>query len=213
MNIIAINGGPRKTWNTATLLHKAIEGARSKGAEVELFHLYDLTFKGCMSCFACKRRGSSSVGICAYKDGLTEIIHKIAAGGGLLLASPIYLGSVTGEMASFLERVVYMGHSYEKDVKSWFPGTVHTAFIYTMGLSARMVDNYTPLFERHQRQLGLLNGSGEYMVEANTYQFTDYADYHASAINAARKEEYRKEHFPLACDEAFRLGERLAARG
>jgi len=35
MNVIAFNGSPRKKWNTATLLEKAIEGAASHGAETE----------------------------------------------------------------------------------------------------------------------------------------------------------------------------------
>ena len=54
MKVIAVNGSPRKKWNTATLLERALEGAASKGAETELVHLYDLDFKGCVSCFACK---------------------------------------------------------------------------------------------------------------------------------------------------------------
>lgn len=52
MTIIGINGSPRKKWNTATLLTKALEGAASQGADTELVHLYDLAFKGCMICFA-----------------------------------------------------------------------------------------------------------------------------------------------------------------
>ncbi len=51
MKVIAINGSPRKRWNTATLLEKALEGAASQGAETELIHLYDIDFKGCTSCF------------------------------------------------------------------------------------------------------------------------------------------------------------------
>ena len=43
-NVIAINGSPRKKWNTAMLLEKALEGAKSKGADTELVHLYDLQF-------------------------------------------------------------------------------------------------------------------------------------------------------------------------
>ena len=54
MNILAINGSPRKKWNTATLLEKALEGAAAQGATTELVHLYDLDYKGCTSCFACK---------------------------------------------------------------------------------------------------------------------------------------------------------------
>jgi multimeric flavodoxin WrbA len=46
MKVMAINGGPRKKWNTAILLGKALEGAESQGAVTELVHLYDLTFKG-----------------------------------------------------------------------------------------------------------------------------------------------------------------------
>jgi multimeric flavodoxin WrbA len=54
MKIVAFNGSPRKDGNTATLLNKALEGAAAHGAEIEMIQLYDLNFKGCISCFACK---------------------------------------------------------------------------------------------------------------------------------------------------------------
>ncbi len=57
MKVMAINGSPGKTWNTATLLQKALKGAASQGSDPELVHLYDLAFTGCTSCFACKIRG------------------------------------------------------------------------------------------------------------------------------------------------------------
>ena len=60
MKILAVNGSPRKNWNTATLLGKALEGATSQGAETEFDHLYDLNFKGCQSCFSCKTMGGKS---------------------------------------------------------------------------------------------------------------------------------------------------------
>ena len=33
--IIAVNAGPRKGWNTDTLVDEAIKGAKSEGAEVK----------------------------------------------------------------------------------------------------------------------------------------------------------------------------------
>jgi multimeric flavodoxin WrbA len=57
MKVIAFNGSPRKQWNTATLLEGALQGAALQGAATELIHLYDLNFKGCISCFARKTRG------------------------------------------------------------------------------------------------------------------------------------------------------------
>lgn len=71
MKVIAINGSPRKKWNTATLLEKVIEGVASQGAKTELVHLYDLSFKGCISCFACKLKDGKSYGRCAVQARLT----------------------------------------------------------------------------------------------------------------------------------------------
>ena len=51
MNVIAVNGSPRKDWSTGTLLRSALEGADSMGAQTRVVHLYDLTYKGCTSCF------------------------------------------------------------------------------------------------------------------------------------------------------------------
>ncbi len=45
---------PRKGWNTDMLLKKALEDAASAGAETEMVYLYDLKFKGCISCLGCK---------------------------------------------------------------------------------------------------------------------------------------------------------------
>ena len=68
MKIMAFNGSPRKEWNTATLLKKALEGASSQGAKTELIHLYDLKYKGCISCFACKEKGGKGYGKCVVRD-------------------------------------------------------------------------------------------------------------------------------------------------
>jgi len=65
MIVIGINGSPRKNWNTAKLLAKALEGAASQGADTKLVCLYDLVFKGCTSCFACKLIDGPHNGRCA----------------------------------------------------------------------------------------------------------------------------------------------------
>jgi multimeric flavodoxin WrbA len=73
VKVLAINGSPRKKWNTATLLEKALEGPASLGPVTKLIHLYDLDFKGCTSCFACKLNGGKGHGKCVINDGLTTL--------------------------------------------------------------------------------------------------------------------------------------------
>jgi multimeric flavodoxin WrbA len=98
MKVLGINGSPRKGWNTHILTGEALKGAVAGGAETELTNLYDLTFKGCISCFECKRRGGPSLGRCAVKDELRPVLDKIDAGDALFLGSPIYISEVSASI-------------------------------------------------------------------------------------------------------------------
>lgn len=208
MKVIAINGSPRKNWNTATLLKKALEGAESRGAETELIHLYDLDFKGCISCFACKRIGGESYGSCAMKDDLTPVLKKIEDTDALILGSPIYLGDVTGEMRSFLERLFFQYLVYDKEHSVLFQKKIPTAFIYTMGVNKQQMEmmGYEPIFRRMEMLLERFFGSAESLYVTDTYQFDDYSKYVSTAFDVEEKERRRKEQFPKDCRKAFETG-------
>ena len=116
MILYAINGSPRKKWNDDQLLDSMICGVKEvcKDVEVRKINLYDYTFKGCISCFACKLVGAEPV--CAQKDKIGEILREIKESDGLILASPIYFKNVSGAMRCFMERLVFPG-KFEKEVK------------------------------------------------------------------------------------------------
>ena len=61
MKTIILNGSPRKNWNTAQMLKEAQKGAESVGAETEYIDLFDLSYTGCRSCLACKRKGAERI--------------------------------------------------------------------------------------------------------------------------------------------------------
>ncbi len=50
--IMVIDGGPCRNMNTAAMLESFANGAKEGGAEVKLVRLYDMDYKGCMSCMA-----------------------------------------------------------------------------------------------------------------------------------------------------------------
>ena len=73
--IIAVNAGPRKGWNTDTLITEASKGAEAVGATVERFDLFRLEkYTGCISCFECKREKNK--GRCVCRDGLTPVLDR-----------------------------------------------------------------------------------------------------------------------------------------
>jgi multimeric flavodoxin WrbA len=212
MKVMAFNGSPRKKWNTATLLEKALEGASSQGAETDLIHLYDLNYKGCISCFACKTKDSKSYGRCAVKDDLTPLLNAVLDVRALIFGSPIYYGTVTGQMRSFMERLFFPFSPYIDPPGSLFPRKIPTGFIYTLGATEEMAKERG--FDHHislnEMVLERIFGASESLCSYDTYQFEDYSKVFAPRFDPEEKARRRREVFPLDCVKAFEMGARIA---
>ncbi len=215
MTIYAINGSPRKTKNTATLLRRALDGARNArpGVATELIHLYDLEYKSCLSCFQCKRLGGQSHGRCAINDALTPVLDKLAAADGIIFGSPIYFGGITGKLHSFLERFLFQYFVYDKDYSSLAPKKMPTAFIYTMNVTKEQMAalGYKESLKFKENFLEKMLSTPRIMYAWNTYQFDDYSKYKMEAFSEADKAAYRNHQFPLDCRQAEDLGAAMAS--
>ena len=213
MKVYAINGSPRKNWNTAMLLEHALSGAASQGAETELIHLYDLSYKGCTSCFSCKLKGGKSYGKCAMRDGLTPILEKLAQADAFVLGSPIYFGTVTGEMRSFMERLLFQYLAYTSPPTTVLERKVPTAFIYTMNVSEEIMKeyNYPVHLGMNENYLTRIFGQSEALCSFETLQFEDYDKVVFSYFDPEERRQRRINVFPEDCRKASELGSRLAS--
>jgi len=213
MSVIAVNGSPRKGWNTHTLLQKALEGAESGGARTEIINLYDIGFKGCQGCLGCKRKGGN-VGRCAVKDALTPVLDSIAECDAFILGSPIYIGEVTGEMRSFLERLIFQYISYDKMHGGLFGKQIKTAFIFTTNCPENAYEavGYTRLFNDYEQFLGRIFGECRALAVGETWQIDDYEKYHMAMFDVPDRRRRREEVFPEDCKKAFEIGQWLCAR-
>ncbi len=212
MKVLAINGSPRKKWNTATLLNNALEGAASQGAETELINLYDLNYKGCISCFSCKLKDGKSYGRCAVKDDLTPVLEKIPLVDALILGTPIYLLDVTSGMRAFLERLLFSNLVYDENHSTLFPRKIHTGMIYTMGMPESRLQEAGLMqrFNVYEMSMKHLFGESESLIVTDTYQFDDYSKYVSSLFDAEEKARRREEEFPKDCQKAYDMGVRFA---
>jgi multimeric flavodoxin WrbA len=212
--VIGFNGSPRKNWNTAALLERALAGAASRGAETELAHLYDLDFKGCASCFACKTKDGKSLGRCALRDGLTPCLDKALRADAIFLGSPIYFGAASGEMRSCVERLFFPYLTYTNPPGSLFPRKIPVGLIYTMGMTEDMMRQGPFACGQNlgciESTAGMVFGHGESLHCFDTLQFDDYGKVEAPRFDAAAKARRRREAFPLDCEKAFAMGARFA---
>ena len=213
MKAIAVNGSPRKNWNTASLLEHGLAGAAKQGAATELVHLHDLNFKGCHSCFSCKETGGRSYGRCAVKDDLTPLLDKASEADVLILGSPVYFACETGEMRSFMERFLFPFLTYTPGYGSIFPGKLRVGLVYTMNTPEKdmAARNYDKIFSVAQGVFTRIFGNCEVLFCTDTYQFSDYSKYLSTCFDAQAKKKRREEVFPEDCGRAFELGARLAS--
>ena len=208
--IIIIDGGPRKNFNTASMLQKFAEGATSVSDKIEVktVRLYGLDYKGCMSCMACKIKGKAS-NVCKFKDALTPVLEEIAVADGLALGSPIYFGDVTGQMRTFLERLAFPWLSYN-DYSMTAPKRMPVVLMETM--------NGTP--ERNNSQgygsmeycIQTALGEPERLIAYNTYQVKNYERFELASFSEEAKRQWRDEHWEQDLQKAFDVGKQMAEK-
>ena len=215
--MIILNASPRKNRNTATLLKEAQRGAEGAGAEVEYIDLVSLTFKGCMSCMACKRTGNKCGGLCAFKDELRPVLERILQADAFVMGSPIYWSYPTGMFRNVIERLLFPILCYDKGeqpgvASKYIDKKMNTALIYTMNNTPERYDlvNYGTILAPDQQYMEFMFGSCEVLNSFNTWQFyPDYSKYDTSAVDIEEKQWYLDNQWPKDKEAAYELGKRL----
>ena len=206
--IIIIDGGPRKTFNTASMLKKFAEGASSVSSDIEVktIRLYDLDYKGCMSCMACKVKGRAS-NVCKFKDALTPILEEIAQADGLVLGSPNYFGDITGQMRAFLERLAFPWLSYN-DYSLTAPKRMPVVLVETQ--NGTETQNNCNGYGSMEYPIAAALGEPEKLTAYNTYQVKNYDRLELAGFSEEAKRKYRDEHWEEDLQKAFDAGKRMA---
>lgn len=107
MKVLALNGTYRPTKTTTRLAQRALDGAASLGADTEMVMLRDKNIQFCTNCLTCYKDLASEIAPCSIDDDVGEILEKIREADGIILASPVHCGFVTGLMTAFMERIAF----------------------------------------------------------------------------------------------------------
>jgi multimeric flavodoxin WrbA len=105
VNAIAIVGSPRKKGNTEILARHALKAIEEEGLATELVSLAGLEMKPCIACMVCENEEC-----CPLEDDLFPIYLKMKESDAIILASPVYFGSVTALTKALMERTGYIAY-------------------------------------------------------------------------------------------------------
>lgn len=104
MNILGINGSPRKEGNTHVFLQTALNRAAELGASTKSIWLGDKLLRGCKGCYGCVEKKR-----CVVEDDFAQIFDEIRQADGILVGSPVYHASMTAELKALLDRAGFSG--------------------------------------------------------------------------------------------------------
>ena len=99
MKVLGIGSSPRIGGNSDLLLEEALRGSKAVGASTEKIILNLLNFRPCQECGGCDKTG-----VCVIKDDMRLLYKKVPAADAVVLASPIFFGSLSGQAKIMIDR-------------------------------------------------------------------------------------------------------------
>lgn len=102
MYVLALNGSHNNNGNTAFLLNEVLKHCAESGAETELVSVHeavsDAKYPFCVNCAApCPKQ-------CYKGTKLEEAFEKVKKADFVLFGSPVYFGSMTGQLKCFFDK-------------------------------------------------------------------------------------------------------------
>jgi len=114
MNVLIINGSPRKTGSTAAIANVFGEAASANDANVRIYNLNDMrNIRGCQSCTKCWEASR-----CVVKDDFAPALADHNWADIIVWATPVYMDDMSGilklfadRMFSYVKREFYIDHN------------------------------------------------------------------------------------------------------
>ncbi len=146
MKTVCLLGSPRPKGNSAIIAKRFCETAEGLGAEVQIFSLNKLKYRGCQACMTCKTKLEK----CVLKDDLSEILEAVRDAEVLVLATPTYYGDVSSQLKAFIDRTYsYLASDYQTNpTPSRLSPGKKLVFIQTQGDPDE--NNFSDVFPRYE---------------------------------------------------------------
>ncbi len=162
MKTVCLLGSPRPKGNSAIIAKRYCDAAEGSGADVQIYNLNKLKYRGCQACMTCKTKLDK----CVLKDDLSEILEAVRNAEVLVMATPTYYGDVSSQLKAFIDRTYsYLTPDYQTNPTPCrlSPGK-KLVFIQTQGDPDE--NNFTDVFPRYEAFFKWYGFDETYLVRA-----------------------------------------------
>lgn len=102
MNVLIINGSPRKDGNSSVALAEMEKVFAEEGIDCQEVCVGTEVVRGCIACNGCAKKGA-----CVFDDLVNEVAPLLEKADGMVVASPVYYGSANASVVALLDRLFY----------------------------------------------------------------------------------------------------------
>ncbi len=104
--VLAISSSPRRNGNSELVLRSLVQGVEDSGSDAHVVRLNELKFRPCQGCERC-----AATGDCIQKDDMENLYPQVVSASGLVLATPVYFGSMSAQLKMFIDRFQCWWHA------------------------------------------------------------------------------------------------------
>ena len=122
--VLIVTSSPRPRGNSTLLAAEAARGAGEAGAEVRMVSLAGLSIGPCRACDRCRKPGAKG---CVQQDDLGPLHDDLKAADALLVASPVYWFTMSGQAKLFMDRLYVFGAKGYRELKGKRIGIILTS--------------------------------------------------------------------------------------
>ncbi len=141
MKIVAVSGSLVPEGNVDALLGHALEEFEGKPAfEVRRFSLARMEINPCRQCNWCLKKQEPGR-YCSQDDGMSEIYPELMEAAGLIIASPVHFGRLSGTSADFIDRlrVFVHGNITRGAMRNKVGGSLAVAWFRNAGIEQTLI--------------------------------------------------------------------------
>lgn len=134
MKVVAFNGSPRKTGNTAFMIEEIFKVLEKVGIETEMVQVGGKEIRGCLACGKCRENKNNRCVI--ETDIVNDCIEKMNEADAIIMGSPVYFATLTSELKALIDRAGYVvrgnGHTLSHKVGAAIVAGRRAGHIHTL---------------------------------------------------------------------------------
>jgi multimeric flavodoxin WrbA len=171
LKLLGISGSRVKDGNTLALLEESMSYARAHhNVEAESISLAGMNIAACNHCNWCIRNQTEDK-YCTQDDDMSAIYPMLLKADGIILATPVHFGRLSGIMADVIDRTRAFVHAniYKLPLRNKIGGSIALAYFRGGGIETTLSSLNLFFYVQHM----IVASSGLYQLGAGAFTSPD----------------------------------------